>query len=131
VRASVRISYDGREGPKVKQEHAVKIRGSRDFAFWAITERAGGYAFLLVLAGSVVSGITAFALAATFGSLKEYIALFTWGTTLDQSRNFFQSLAAHKSSEAAKPKAAAATPAAPAKPAVPPKHAGAHGERGV
>jgi len=58
--------------------------------------------------------VAIYALTPTFGSLKDYIALFTWGAGIDQGKNFIQSLAAYSANTAARGPAAAAPAPAPA-----------------
>jgi hypothetical protein len=112
MKASVRIVYDGDGGPTVQQDAPVPIRGSGDFRAWRISESADMIAFFAALLASVVSGVALYALTPTFGGLKDFIALFTWGAGIDQGKNFLQSLAAN------------ATPAPAAAPTAPPGHAG-------
>lgn len=95
LKATVNISYNGRSMPPVTMERAVPIRGSPDVGIRAAAGKADLISFVLVLFGSALSGVVAYALVPTFGSFKEYVALFTWGATLDQGRNFIQSLGAH------------------------------------
>jgi hypothetical protein len=112
MKASVRITYEGREGPTVQQKTAVPVNKSRDFGILGIFEKADLIAFFVALAASVISGVAVYALTPTFGSLKDYIALFTWGAGIDQGKNFIQSLAAYSANTAAP---AARDPAAGAK----------------
>jgi len=112
MKASVRITYEGREGPKVQQETQVPVKKSRDFGILGVFEKADLIAFFAALVASVISGVAIYALTPTFGSLKDYIALFTWGAGIDQGKNFIQSLAAYSANTAA---SAARGPAAGAK----------------
>jgi hypothetical protein len=94
VDATVTISYKNHVAETIGSAGLVRVRRSREFGLFA-SALATGITFVLVVAGSVVTGIKAFALAPTFGSLQDYITLFTWGVGLDQGRNFFQSLGLH------------------------------------
>jgi hypothetical protein len=124
VLASVRITYEGRQGPVVRMHDPIHVRASRDFQLLRIVATADVMAFLIALLASVLSGITLYALAPTFGSLKEYIALFTWAASFDQGKNFLQSLAAYNAGTSTPtttatpaPTAAASTPTTTATPA--------------
>ena len=112
---SVGITYRGRPGPSVQASAQVGIAASSDFRVWRITEHADACAFFVALLVSVVSGIKLYALGPTFGSLADYLALFTWGASVDQGKNFLQSLAAYSSDAPATPGAAAPAPDAHAK----------------
>jgi hypothetical protein len=101
MHAEVKISYEGREGPgfgdsKVATEAAVPIKGSADFGIFAKYELSDLIAFGLAAAASIASGLALYVLKPTFfGSLQDYLALFTWGASLDQGKNFVQSLGAY------------------------------------
>jgi hypothetical protein len=112
MKASVKIAYEGREGPTVQQKTPVPVKKSRDFGIFGVFEKADLIAFFAALVASVISGVVIYALTPTFGSLKDYIALFTWGAAIDQGKNFIQSLAAYSANTAAP---AARSPAAGAK----------------
>ena len=108
--ARVRISYEGDQLPVEIESVAIPVGGSSAFGIAGAAERADLIGFAAVLITSVLSGITIYALAPTFGSLKDYLALFTWGASLDQGKNFVQALAAYNSTTPNPP----AAPAAPA-----------------
>jgi hypothetical protein len=97
LKAKVTIAYEGREGTEAVQSEPIPISGSSDFGVLGAFERADAVGFFAVLIVSVISGVTIYALSPTFGSLKDYLALFTWGAGLDQGKNFIQSLAAYSS----------------------------------
>ena len=107
--ASVKIDYRSDHG-RDADSAAVDIGASDDFRAWRITQRADAIGSLVALLVSVVSGIKLYALGATFGSLTDYLALFTWGASLDQGKNFVQSLAVYSADASTTP--AAVTPAA-------------------
>jgi hypothetical protein len=94
----------------------VPIKKSHDFGILGIFEKADLIAFFAALVASIISGVAIYALTPTFGSLKDYIALFTWGAGIDQGKNFIQSLAAYSVNMAASaargPVVAASAPAA-------------------
>jgi hypothetical protein len=96
ISATVAPQYKGVALPAVSQQIATPIRSSTDFSAARIVERTDIGAFLIALLVSVVSGIAAYALKPHFGSFEDYLALFTWGASLDQGKNFIQSLAAYK-----------------------------------
>jgi hypothetical protein len=110
--ASVAIAYGGRPGPSVDPSAPVGIAGSSDFSAWRMSEAADLIGFAAALMVSLFSGIKLYALGATFGSLTDYLALFTWGASLDQGKNFLQSLGAYSSGSPAA-QGAAANAAAP------------------
>lgn len=112
LRASVKIAYQGRPGPSALSD-AVEVSKSSDFRAWRIAESADWIAFFVALLVSVLSGIKLYALGATFGSLSDYLALFTWGAGIDQGKNFLQSLGAYSSESSGTP--GATTPAAGAR----------------
>jgi len=100
--AKVEIAYEGQEGPgfkegeEVKTKEAVKIIKSADFGIFAKYEMADLIAFGLAAAASIAGGLVIYAFKPTFvGSLEEYLTLFTWGASLDQGKNFLQSLGAY------------------------------------
>ena len=96
MKAMVEITYEGKEGPKVMGREAVPISKSTDFGIFAKYERADLIAFGLAATASIASGVTLYALKPTFlGSLQDYLTLFTWGASLDQGKNFLQSLGAY------------------------------------
>jgi hypothetical protein len=92
ISVSVTIFYQGDVGPKFCPAHRIPIKRSTDFGALHVIEMADGFAFLVALLTSVVSGVTLFALEPTFGSMKEYLTLFAWAASLDQGKNFLQSL---------------------------------------
>lgn len=88
----VRIQYGRAELPKVVPDQVVAVRKSKDFQIWQIAEGADVPA--LVVAGilGLISGLAIYSQAPLFGSLKDYLALFTWGAGVDQGKNFLQAL---------------------------------------
>jgi hypothetical protein len=107
LHASVRIAYEGRDGPTAELKLPLVVAKSGDFRILGSFEAADLIAVATVLIASIVSGVALYALAPSFGSAKDYLALFTWGASLDQGKNFLQSLAAYSSS-ASKPASAPA-----------------------
>jgi len=113
---SVGIGYLGAAVPHVPDVQSTRVRfdPSSDFRAWSIMRHADLIGSVLALLVSVVSGIKMFALTATFGSLTDYLALFTWGASLDQGKNFLQSLAIYSpETSAAQPATPPAAPSAP------------------
>jgi hypothetical protein len=96
MKATVRIKYNSLDGPQLTQQTPTSVRKSTTFRAWRIVETADYCAFLIALLISVVSGLALYGLGATFGSFKDYLALFTWGASIDQGKNFIQTLAAYK-----------------------------------
>jgi hypothetical protein len=95
VKASVKISYQGDPGPEVSAV-PVPVTHSSDFSIFAKYEWADLIGFALATAASIASGMTLYALKPTFvGSLQDYLTLFTWGASIDQGKNFLQSLGAY------------------------------------
>lgn len=93
--ASVHISYEGASGPRISGE-PITVIDSSDFRIFAKYEWADLIGFGVATAASVVSGLTIYALKPTFfGSLQDYLTLFTWGASVDQGKNFLQSLGAY------------------------------------
>ncbi|HEY1935067.1 MAG TPA: hypothetical protein VGG99_23935 [Acetobacteraceae bacterium] len=95
--ARVSVAYQGHAGPPVGSAPPVAIRRAESFRIWNFFATADLLSSGLALAASVVSGVALYALADGFGSLKDYLALFTWGASLDQGKNFLQSLAVYSS----------------------------------
>jgi hypothetical protein len=95
--SSVAVTYRGAPGGKGTASEPVRVVASSDFGIWRKTERADYISFLVAMLLSLVSGIKLYALGATFGSLADYLALFTWGAGVDQGKTFLQSLAAYSS----------------------------------
>lgn len=93
--AAVEIYYEGQKGASAAQEAPTFVRKTTEFRAWHAMEKADLLAFVAALLVSVISGIGLYALAPTFGSLKDYLALFTWAAGFDQGKNFLQSLAAY------------------------------------
>ena len=53
---------------------------SKDFDTWLIVERADGITFGVAALVALVSGMGMYYVKSpTFGSLQDYLALFTWG----------------------------------------------------
>jgi hypothetical protein len=95
MRASVKIEYEGEKGPSADSE-PVPITETTDFSVFSRYEMTDFYAFGLAAAVSIVSGLTLYVLKPTFvGSLQDYLTLFTWGASVDQGKNFLQSLGAY------------------------------------
>jgi hypothetical protein len=91
----VKISYQGDPGPEVSAV-PVPVTHSSDFSIFAKYEWADLIGFALATAASIASGMTLYALKPTFvGSLQDYLTLFTWGASIDQGKNFLQSLGAY------------------------------------
>ena len=95
--AEARVAYERHQGPTVTQAKPISIGQSGDFRVWRFFEAADMMSTGLALIVSIVSGVALYALAPTFGSAKDYLALFTWGAGLDQGKNFIQSLAIYSS----------------------------------
>ncbi len=102
MEAKVKIAYEGQEGPgfkegeEVRTKDAVKMVESTDFGIFAKYEMADLIAFGLAATASIASGVALYALKPEFiGSLQDYLTLFTWGASLDQGKNFLQSLGAY------------------------------------
>jgi hypothetical protein len=95
MRASVKISYQGDAGPEISAAPVV-VTSSSDFGILAKYERADLIGFALAAVVSLASGIALYVLKPTFvGSLQDYLTLFTWGASIDQGKNFLQSLGAY------------------------------------
>jgi len=96
MNATVIISYDGDVGPKISGTEPVTVSKSNDFRIFAKYEQADLIAFTLAAAASVASGLVVYVLKPTFfGSLQDYLTLFVWGASIDQGKNFLQSLGAY------------------------------------
>jgi hypothetical protein len=96
--ASVKISYQGDAGPEVSAD-PVPIAKSNVFGIFTRYEAADLIGFALAAAASVASGLTLYALKPVFvGSLQDYLTLFVWGASIDQGKNFLQSLGAYAAS---------------------------------
>jgi len=96
MHASVRIFYDGQEGPQVEDGKPVPISPTTDFKIFSKYELTDFYAFGLAAAASIFSGLALYVFKPTFtGSLQDYLSLFTWGASFDQGKNFIQSLGAY------------------------------------
>lgn len=99
INSSVRVSYDGRHrNNPINQQGELAIRKSNDFKIRSLFAYSDLLAFGVALIASVLSGIALYALTPSFGSVKDYLTLFTWGAALDQGKNFVQSLAVYSSS---------------------------------
>jgi hypothetical protein len=95
--ASVRISYQGKAGPEVAAD-PIPVAKSSVFGIFTKYEAADLIGFGLATAASVASGLTLYALKPVFvGSLQDYLTLFVWGASIDQGKNFLQSLGAYAS----------------------------------
>jgi hypothetical protein len=93
--ASVKISYQGDAGPEVSAD-PVPVAKSNVFRVFTKYEAADLIAFGLAAAASVASGLTLYALKPVFvGSMQDYLTLFVWGASIDQGKNFLQSLGAY------------------------------------
>jgi hypothetical protein len=93
--ASVKISYQGDAGPEISAA-PVPVAKSNVFAIFTKYESADLIGFALATAASVASGLTLYALKPVFvGSLQDYLTLFVWGASIDQGKNFLQSLGAY------------------------------------
>lgn len=93
--ASVKISYQGDPGPEVSAD-PVPVAKSNVFRVFTRYEAADLIGFALATAASVASGLTLYALKPVFvGSLQDYLTLFVWGASIDQGKNFLQSLGAY------------------------------------
>lgn len=96
ISGSVCITYkDPQNQIAVSDFKPLKIASSNDFRVLANLGTADGLAFLVALLFSVITGVGVYALTPTFGSIKDYLTLFTWGAGVDQGKNFLQSLAAY------------------------------------
>ncbi|MHB8268497.1 hypothetical protein [Bradyrhizobium sp.] len=96
--ASVKISYQGDAGPEVSGD-PVPVVKSNVFRVFTKYEAADLIGFALAAAASVASGLTLYALKPVFvGSLQDYLTLFVWGASIDQGKNFLQSLGAYAAS---------------------------------
>jgi hypothetical protein len=93
--ASVKISYQGDAGPEVSAD-PVPVARSNVFRIFTKYEAADLIGFGLATAASVASGLSLYALKPVFvGSLQDYLTLFVWGASIDQGKNFLQSLGAY------------------------------------
>jgi hypothetical protein len=93
--ASVKISYQGKTGPEVSAD-PIPVAKSNVFRIFTKYEAADLIGFGLATAASVASGLTLYALKPVFvGSLQDYLTLFVWGASIDQGKNFLQSLGAY------------------------------------
>ena len=93
--ASVKISYQGKAGPEVSAD-PIPVAKSSVFRIFTKYEAADLIGFALAAAASVASGLTLYALKPVFvGSLQDYLTLFVWGASIDQGKNFLQSLGAY------------------------------------
>ena len=97
--AAVSVDYDGQKGPAVKQDSPLAIGVAGDFRIWRFFETADIIATGLAMLAAIVSGVSIHALEPTFGTAKDYLALFTWGAGIDQGKNFLQSLAVYSSTD--------------------------------
>jgi hypothetical protein len=96
--ASVKISYQGKAGPEVSAD-PIPVAKSNVFRIFTKYEAADLIGFGLATAASVASGLTLYALKPVFvGSLQDYLTLFVWGASIDQGKNFLQSLGAYAAS---------------------------------
>ena len=96
--ASVKISYQGKAGPAVSAD-PVPVAKSGVFRIFTKYEAADLIGFALATAASVASGLTLYALKPVFiGSMQDYLTLFVWGASIDQGKNFLQSLGAYATS---------------------------------
>jgi hypothetical protein len=96
--ASVKISYQGDAGPEVSAD-PIPVAKSNVFRIFTKYEAADLIGFGLATAASVASGLTLYALKPVFvGSLQDYLTLFVWGASIDQGKNFLQSLGAYAAS---------------------------------
>jgi hypothetical protein len=95
ITASVKISYQGKAGPEVFAD-PIPVAKSSVFGIFTKYEAADLIGFGLATAASVASGLTLYALKPVFvGSLQDYLTLFVWGASIDQGKNFLQSLGAY------------------------------------
>jgi hypothetical protein len=93
--ASVKISYQGKAGPEISAD-PIPVAKSNVFGIFTKYEAADLIGFGLATAASVASGLTLYALKPVFvGSLQDYLTLFVWGASIDQGKNFLQSLGAY------------------------------------
>jgi hypothetical protein len=96
--ASVKISYQGKAGPEISAD-PIPVAKSSVFGIFTKYEAADLIGFGLATAASVASGLTLYALKPVFvGSLQDYLTLFVWGASIDQGKNFLQSLGAYAAS---------------------------------
>jgi hypothetical protein len=96
--ASVKISYQGKAGPEISAD-PIPVAKSSIFRIFTKYEAADLIGFGLATAASVASGLTLYALKPVFvGSLQDYLTLFVWGASIDQGKNFLQSLGAYAAS---------------------------------
>jgi hypothetical protein len=96
--ASVKISYQGKAGPEISAD-PIPVAKSGVFRIFTKYEAADLIGFGLATAASVASGLTLYALKPVFvGSLQDYLTLFVWGASIDQGKNFLQSLGAYAAS---------------------------------
>jgi hypothetical protein len=108
--AERRHSATGEAAPlylDLSTDRQSQIRKSSDFAGYKKYHTAEMISWVLASALAVVTGLTTFYFkGSAFGSVQDYLALFAWGTSIDQARNIFQSAQAPSN-----PSAPASTPA--------------------
>lgn len=93
MKPSLKLSYKGDFRTEMITGPDVSVGKSSDFSTFAKYKRADMIGFLLAALVSIVSGISLYALKPTFfGSLQDYLTLFTWGAGIDQTKNFLQAL---------------------------------------
>src|SRR5260370_27479200 len=90
-----KISYKGEDGTEVSA-NPIPVAKSNVFGIFTKYEAADLIGFALATAASVASGLTLYALKPVFvGSMQDYLTLFVWGASIDQGKNFLQSLGAY------------------------------------
>jgi hypothetical protein len=77
------------------------ISRSRDFSLWKAFERVDFLAFAIAGVVAIVSGLAMFyAKNPSFGTLQDYLSLFTWAAGVDQGKNLVQALQTYSSGKA-------------------------------
>lgn len=95
---SVTIRRNG-EKKEVGPSQALTIFRSRDFGLWKAFERVDFLAFAIAGVVAIVSGLAMFyAKNPSFGTLQDYLSLFTWAAGVDQGKNFVQALQTYSTS---------------------------------
>ncbi len=89
--ASVKVFFE----KESQQVNGKPLTVSRSRKFAAVNGFSAGeiVQFLLAIAAAIITGLQTFYYkAGGFGSLSDYLALFAWGATIDQLKNFLQKL---------------------------------------
>jgi hypothetical protein len=79
--------------------YSMEVAKSQDFRFREGVESVEMASLVLAFVVGLASGLaTYYANKAVFGSLQDYLALFTWGIGAEQGKNFIQTLQSYSTS---------------------------------